>query len=69
MSDFYKAFISKRVKVKLNDNTIIKGELISIDGYLNLALQHVLFYEENIEEPFVYINCLVKGSNVDYIAL
>ncbi|ELA47509.1 hypothetical protein VCUG_01041 [Vavraia culicis subsp. floridensis] len=69
MFDLYKSFIRRRIKVKLNDNSSIEGDLISIDGYLNLALQHVLFYEEGIAEPFVFISCLVKGSNVDYIAL
>ncbi|ELQ75826.1 putative Like-Sm ribonucleoprotein (LSM) domain protein [Trachipleistophora hominis] len=69
MYDIYKSFIRKRIKIKLNDNSSIEGDLISIDGYLNLALQHVLLYEEGIGEPFVFRSCLVKGSNVECIAL
>ncbi|CAL5867747.1 uncharacterized protein PFLUO_LOCUS1966 [Penicillium psychrofluorescens] len=66
-SAFLGEIIGAPVIVKLNSGVVYKGELQSVDGYMNIAL-------ENTEE-FVngklrrkYGDAFVRGNNVLYIS-
>lgn len=71
MLKLYKPFISKRVRIRLHDNTVIEGYLISIDGYMNVSLQHVLYYAcaDSGSKPVVLSSVVIRGNNVECITL
>lgn len=52
----YDDFMGKMVSIRANDMSI-SGRLLSIDGYMNVALE--------MSEDILYI----KGTVIDYIAL
>lgn len=60
----YSKFIQKNIKIICGE-MIINGILISIDGYLNLALESVII--EHNSEKVVMSSMFLKGSNVEYL--
>lgn len=62
----YAKFVNKQVKVISADVTI-KGRLISIDGYLNLALERAIV--DTSDKKDIMSSIFIKGSNVDCLIL
>jgi len=55
------------VTVKLNSGVIYKGELQSVDGYMNIALEKTEEYV-NGKLRRSYGDAFVRGNNVMYIS-
>ncbi|KUJ22412.1 U6 snRNA-associated Sm-like protein LSm6 [Mollisia scopiformis] len=66
-SAFLSQIIGNSVTVKLNSGVIYKGELQSVDGYMNLALEKC---EEHIDgaKKRCYGDAFLRGNNVMYIS-
>lgn len=66
-SGFLGQIIGSSVTVKLNSGVVYRGELQSIDGYMNLALEKC---EEHIDgvKKRTYGDAFVRGNNVMYIS-
>ncbi|CZR50733.1 U6 snRNA-associated Sm-like protein LSm6 [Phialocephala subalpina] len=66
-SGFLSQIIGSSVTVKLNSGVVYRGELQSIDGYMNLALEKC---EEHIDgvKKRIYGDAFVRGNNVMYIS-
>jgi len=66
-SGFLSQIIGSSVTVKLNSGVVYRGELQSIDGYMNLALEKC---EEHIDgvKKRTYGDAFVRGNNVMYIS-
>ncbi|KAL2072487.1 hypothetical protein VTL71DRAFT_11830 [Oculimacula yallundae] len=66
-SGFLSEIIGSSVTVKLNSGVVYKGELQSIDGYMNLALEKC---EEHVDggKRRSYGDAFVRGNNVMYIS-
>ncbi|KAF2657322.1 U6 snRNA-associated Sm-like protein LSm6 [Lophiostoma macrostomum CBS 122681] len=65
-SGFLSEIIGAPVTVKLNSGTIYKGDLQSVDGYMNIALERC----KEISEGKVIRqlgDAFVRGNNVSYI--
>ncbi|KAF2710286.1 Sm-like ribonucleoprotein [Pleomassaria siparia CBS 279.74] len=65
-SGFLSEIIGAPVTVKLNSGIIYKGDLQSVDGYMNIALERC----KEIAEGKVVRNwgdAFVRGNNVTYI--
>lgn len=65
-SGFLSEIIGAPVTVKLNSGIIYKGELQSVDGYMNIALERC----REVSEGRVTRNwgdAFVRGNNVTYI--
>jgi len=54
------------VTVKLNSGAIFKGELQSIDGYMNLALEKCEEHVSGVKKRS-YGDVFLRGNNVMYI--
>ena len=63
MTEIFSDFIAATVKVYLTDGLVLKGKLISLDGYLNCSLIDVI---TSFDEK--YESLCVKGSNVETIS-
>ncbi|KAE8452124.1 U4/U6-U5 snRNP complex subunit lsm6 [Mollisiaceae sp. DMI_Dod_QoI] len=61
-SGFLSQIIGSSVTVKLNSGVVYRGELQSIDGYMNLALEKC---EEHIDgvKKRTYGDAFVRGNN------
>ncbi|KAI6379122.1 U4/U6-U5 snRNP complex subunit lsm6 [Pyricularia grisea] len=66
-TSFLGEIIGNMVTVKLNSGVIYKGELQSVDGYMNIALEKA---EEWVagQKKRSYGDAFVRGNNVMYIA-
>ncbi|RKF72673.1 U6 snRNA-associated Sm-like protein LSm6 [Golovinomyces cichoracearum] len=65
-SNFLSEIIGSSVTVKLNSGIIYKGELVAIDGYMNISLEKC---EEIVEDSKKhYGDAFVRGNNVMYIS-
>ncbi|KAH7034850.1 U6 snRNA-associated Sm-like protein LSm6 [Microdochium nivale] len=66
-SGFLSEIIGNNVTVKLNSGVVYKGELQSVDGYMNIALEKT---EEHIngKKGRTYGDAFVRGNNVMYIS-
>lgn len=66
-SGFLSEIIGAPVTVKLNSGVVYKGELQSVDGYMNIALEQT---KEVVEGQVRrnYGDAFVRGNNVMYIA-
>jgi len=66
-SGFLSEIIGSQVTVKLNSGVVYKGELQSVDGYMNIALEKT---EEHIDgvKKRSYGDAFVRGNNVMYIS-
>lgn len=66
-SAFLSDIIGNSVTVKLNSGVVYKGELQSIDGYMNLALEKCEEYVDGVKKRS-YGDAFVRGNNVMYIS-
>ncbi|PLB47003.1 U6 snRNA-associated Sm-like protein LSm6 [Aspergillus steynii IBT 23096] len=66
-STFLGEIIGAPVTVKLNSGVVYKGELQSVDGYMNIALEKSEEYV-NGKLRRVYGDAFVRGNNVLYIS-
>ncbi|KAL8874494.1 MAG: hypothetical protein Q9174_000187 [Haloplaca sp. 1 TL-2023] len=66
-SGFLSEIIGAPVTVKLNSGVVYKGELQSVDGYMNIALEKT---EEHVNGQLRrnYGDAFVRGNNVMYIS-
>ncbi|KAF2013657.1 U6 snRNA-associated Sm-like protein LSm6, partial [Aaosphaeria arxii CBS 175.79] len=66
-SGFLSEIIGAPVTIKLNSGAVYKGDLQSVDGYMNIALERC----REISEGKVIRNwgdAFVRGNNVTYIS-
>merc|ERR1711939_1073290 len=66
-SGFLSEIIGSSVTVKLNSGVVYKGELQSIDGYINLALEKCEEHVDGVKRRS-YGDAFVRGNNVMYIS-
>ncbi|KAI1929582.1 U4/U6-U5 snRNP complex subunit lsm6 [Ophidiomyces ophidiicola] len=66
-SAFLSAITGASVTVKLNSGVVYKGELQSIDGYMNIALEKTTEHV-NGKLRKSYGDVFVRGNNVLYIS-
>jgi len=66
-SGFLSEIIGSSVTVKLNSGVVYKGELQSIDGYMNLALEKCEEHVDGVKRRS-YGDAFVRGNNVMYIS-
>lgn len=66
-SAFLSEIIGVPVTVKLNSGIVYKGELQSVDGYMNIALEKCQEYV-NGQLRRTYGDAFVRGNNVLYIS-
>ncbi|KAJ6186896.1 hypothetical protein N7519_001804 [Penicillium mononematosum] len=64
---FLSEIIGAPVIVKLNSGVVYKGELQSVDGYMNIALEKTEEYV-NGKLRRSYGDAFVRGNNVLYIS-
>ncbi|KAF2209917.1 hypothetical protein CERZMDRAFT_121967 [Cercospora zeae-maydis SCOH1-5] len=66
-SGFLSEIIGAPVTVKLNSGVVYKGELQSVDGYMNIALEDT---KEIVDGKMRrnYGDAFVRGNNVMYIS-
>ena len=67
-SDFVQNSLGKNTIVKLTNEELYKGTLISIDGAFNLFLIDSCLITEDNKELKKYKNLFIRGNNVLYIA-
>lgn len=66
-SGFLSEILGASVTVKLNSGVIYKGELQSVDGYMNIALERCKeFVNGKLHKN--YGDAFVRGNNVMYIS-
>ncbi|KAM0722014.1 hypothetical protein Q7P37_002940 [Cladosporium fusiforme] len=66
-SGFLSDIIGAPVTVKLNSGVVYKGELQSVDGYMNIALEGTReFVDGKMRRS--YGDAFVRGNNVTYIS-
>ncbi|KAH8693508.1 putative U6 snRNA-associated Sm-like protein LSm6 [Talaromyces proteolyticus] len=66
-STFLSEIIGSPVIVKLNSGVVYQGELQSVDGYMNIALEKTDEYV-NGQLRRSYGDAFVRGNNVLYIS-
>ncbi|CAF9923418.1 MAG: U6 snRNA-associated Sm-like protein LSm6 [Gomphillus americanus] len=66
-SGFLSEIIGAPVVVKLNSGVIYKGELQSVDGYMNIALEKTEEFVDGVKRR-AYGDAFIRGNNVMYIA-
>merc|ERR1712000_780753 len=66
-ASFLSSIIGVPVTVKLNSGIVYKGELQSVDGYMNIALEKCTEYV-NGQLRRNYGDAFVRGNNVLYIS-
>lgn len=66
-SSFLSEIIGNAVTVKLNSGVVYKGELQSVDGYMNIALEKTEEYVNGVKRR-TYGDAFVRGNNVMYIS-
>jgi U6 snRNA-associated Sm-like protein LSm6 len=62
-SDFLKSVLGRPVRVKLNSGIEFRGIMVSLDGYLNLALEQCEEYDINDQLHAVYGDSFIRGNN------
>ena len=67
-SEFVQNSLGKNTLVKLTNEEIYKGTLISIDGAFNLYLINTSLVTEDNKELKKFKNLFIRGNNVLYIA-
>ncbi|KAK1448398.1 U6 snRNA-associated Sm-like protein LSm6 [Colletotrichum cuscutae] len=63
-SSFLSDIIGNPVTVKLNSGVVYKGELQSVDGYMNIALEKTEEYVNGTKRRS-YGDAFVRGNNGD----
>lgn len=66
-ASFLSSIIGAPVTVKLNSGVVYKGELQSVDGYMNIALEKCQEFV-NGQLRRNYGDAFVRGNNVLYIS-
>ncbi|KAK1757569.1 hypothetical protein QBC47DRAFT_295801 [Echria macrotheca] len=66
-SGFLGEITGNPVIVKLNSGVVYKGELQSVDGYMNIALEKTEEYVNGVKRRS-YGDAFVRGNNVMYIS-
>ncbi|KAI0018294.1 U6 snRNA-associated Sm-like protein LSm6 [Xylariomycetidae sp. FL0641] len=66
-SAFLSDIIGNPVIVKLNSGVVYKGELQSVDGYMNIALEKTEEFVQGVKRR-TYGDAFVRGNNVMYIS-
>jgi U6 snRNA-associated Sm-like protein LSm6 len=66
-SSFLSDIIGNPVTVKLNSGVVYKGELQSVDGYMNIALEKTEEFVNGTKRRD-YGDAFVRGNNVMYIS-
>jgi U6 snRNA-associated Sm-like protein LSm6 len=66
-SAFLSEIIGAPVTVKLNSGVVYKGELQSVDGYMNIALEKTEEYVNGALRK-TFGDAFVRGNNVLYIS-
>lgn len=66
--NFYEKFINTLVSIKCTDGCTINGKTLSIDGYLNIALEKASIYDHGIDTPLELSTVFIRGSNIEYVA-
>ncbi|PSR97510.1 hypothetical protein BD289DRAFT_480018 [Coniella lustricola] len=66
-SAFLSSIIGQVVIVKLNSGVQYKGELQSVDGYMNIALENTNELVNGVTQR-TYGDAFVRGNNVMYIS-
>jgi U6 snRNA-associated Sm-like protein LSm6 len=66
-SDFLQNVIGKNVVVKLNSGIEYHGQMGSLDGYMNIALEQTSEYVKGTKTN-EYGDCFIRGNNVLYIS-
>ncbi|KAI5838923.1 hypothetical protein DFP73DRAFT_484745 [Morchella snyderi] len=66
-SSFLQEIIGAPITVKLNSGVEYRGELSSVDGYMNIALEKTVEYV-NGEVRNKYGDVFIRGNNVLYIS-
>ena len=61
-SAFLSEIIGSAVVVKLNSGVVYKGELQSVDGYMNIALEKTEEYVNGVKRR-TYGDAFVRGNN------
>ncbi|KAL2157416.1 hypothetical protein VTH06DRAFT_6108 [Thermothelomyces fergusii] len=61
-SSFLSEIIGNLVTVKLNSGVVYKGELQSVDGYMNIALEKTEEYVNGTKRR-TYGDAFVRGNN------
>ncbi|KAF9876437.1 putative U6 snRNA-associated Sm-like protein LSm6 [Colletotrichum karsti] len=61
-SSFLSDIIGNPVTVKLNSGVVYKGELQSVDGYMNIALEKTEEYVNGVKRR-AYGDAFVRGNN------
>lgn len=64
-----KSAINERIKVKLKDNTAIKGSLLSIDQFMNLVLADAVELDDEGNEKIRWGSALIRGNNILWVEL
>ena len=65
-SEFLSGIMGKKVRVRLNDGTDYLGKLLSLDGFMNIAMDDA---EEQKIPNHKYGTSFIRGNNVMYITL
>lgn len=60
--DFLKQVMGQRVLVRLNSGAEIHGDLACLDGYMNIALEHVEEWDEGTRSC-THGQAFVRGNN------
>ncbi|KAK9473104.1 U6 snRNA-associated Sm-like protein LSm6 [Dipodascopsis tothii] len=66
-SSFILSITGARVSIKLNSGIEYRGDLQSVDGYMNIALEQTEEYV-NGEKKNSYGDVFIRGNNVLYIS-
>jgi len=66
-STFLSEIIGAPITVKLNSGVEYKGELSSVDGYMNIALEKTVEYVAG-QVRNKYGDVFIRGNNVLYIS-
>lgn len=64
-SAFLSEIIGSAVVVKLNSGVVYKGELQSVDGYMNIALEKTEEYVNGVKRR-TYGDAFVRGNNGEF---
>ncbi len=67
-STFLGELIGGNVTVKLNSGVVYKGELQSVDGYMNIALEKTKEYVDGVLKN-TFGDAFLRGNNVLYIGM
>lgn len=67
---FFKTLVGKEVSVELKNDLVIRGNLHSVDQFLNIRLSNIRTADVK-QHPYIMNvkNCFIRGSVVRYVEL